>query len=188
MNRLHLAGFTGAGYNKGRGLLWQAAWFAVQNLVFSAWWCPSFLRVQILRAFGASVGRGVKIRHGVKIHWPWKLSLGNDVWIGVDAWILNLEPVTVGSDCCLSQGVFICTGSHAYDSPTFEFDNAPIVVGDGSWIGARATVLRGVNIGTSCLVGAGALVVRDVPGGTRLLASMATARPARPGKDDGEPR
>ena len=188
MSRLDLAGFTGAGYHKGRGLLWQAAWFSVQNLVFSSWWCPSSLRVRILRAFGASIGRGVKIRHGVKIHWPWKLTLGNNVWIGVDAWVLNLEPVTIGSDCCISQGVFICTGSHSYDSPTFEFDNAPIVVGDGSWIGARATLLRGVNVGANCLVGAGALVVKDVPDGTRLLASIGTTWSARVGRAAGEPR
>lgn len=187
MSRMDLAGFTGAGYHKGRGLLWQAAWFAVQNLVFSTWWCPSSLRVRILRAFGASVGQGVKVRHGVKIHWPWKLKIGDNVWIGVDAWILNLEPVTIGSDCCISQNVFICTGSHSYDSPTFEFDNAPIVVGDGSWIGARATLLRGVEIGASCLVGAGALVVKNLQPGTRLLAPTGTAWPAVKAKADGAP-
>ncbi|BCW65143.1 hypothetical protein StoSoilB22_41160 [Arthrobacter sp. StoSoilB22] len=109
------------------------------------------------------------------------------MWIGVDAWILNLEPVTIGSDCCISQNVFICTGSHSYDSPTFEFDNAPIVVGDGSWIGARATVLRGVEIGASCLVGAGALVVKNLQPGTRLLAPTGTAWPAVKAKADGAP-
>jgi len=185
MNSLDLSGFTGAGYLKGRGLLWQGAWFAVQNLVFSAWWCPSSLRVRLLRTFGASVGQGVKVRHGVKIHWPWKLTLGDNVWIGVEAWILNLEPVIVGSDCCISQGAFICTGSHSFDSPTFEFDNAPIVIGDGTWIGARATVLRGVNVGDSCLVGAGALVVKDLPAGTRVLAPTGSARLARRNPADG---
>lgn len=39
-----LRGFTGAGYDKGRGLLTQAAWFAVLNLVFMKWWCPPRLR------------------------------------------------------------------------------------------------------------------------------------------------
>ncbi|MBP2268321.1 putative colanic acid biosynthesis acetyltransferase WcaF [Pseudarthrobacter sp. PvP004] len=143
--------------------------------------------MRILRAFGASIGQGVKIRHGVNIHWPWKLTLGDNVWIGVDAWILNLEPVTIGSDCCISQGVLLCTGSHSFDSPTFEFDNAPIVIGDGSWIGARATVLRGVNVGDACLVGASALVVKDVPPGARLLASIGTSRPAQTAKAGGEP-
>ncbi|GAA2862201.1 DapH/DapD/GlmU-related protein [Paenarthrobacter ilicis] len=177
MDRMKLGGFTGAGYDKGRGLLWQAAWFAVQNLVFRAWWCPSSLRVRILRAFGASVGHGVKIRHGVTVHWPWKLSVGNNVWIGVDAWILNLEPVDIGSDCCISQGAFLCTGSHSFTSPTFEFDNAPIAIGNGTWVGARATVLRGVTIGEACLVGASVLVVKDVPSGTRVLSPAGASLP-----------
>ncbi|MFJ4209292.1 DapH/DapD/GlmU-related protein [Paenarthrobacter sp. NPDC089675] len=173
---MKLSGFTGVGYDKGRGLLWQAAWFAVQNLVFRAWWCPSPLRVRILRIFGASIGQGVIIRHGVTVHWPWKLVVGDNVWIGVDAWILNLEPVTVGSDCCISQGVLLCTGSHSFDSPTFEFDNAPISIGDGTWIGARATILRGVDVGRGALVGASALVVKDVPAGVKVLASISNPR------------
>ncbi|MFE4196034.1 DapH/DapD/GlmU-related protein [Paenarthrobacter sp. NPDC056912] len=186
MSPLKLSGFTGIGYNKGRGVLWQVAWFAVQNLLFQTWWCPSSLRVHILRFFGASVGQGVKIRHGVMVHWPWKLRIEDNVWIGVDAWILNLEPVTIGSDSCISQGVLLCTGSHAFDSPTFEFDNGPISVGSGSWIGARATVLRGVSVGDGCLVGASALVVKDVPSGTRVLASMGVSRVVQAGQQAGE--
>ncbi|MGO9754007.1 MAG: DapH/DapD/GlmU-related protein [Solirubrobacteraceae bacterium] len=37
----------------------------------------------------------------------------------------------------------------------------PIVIGDGCWIGARATILAGVTIGAGCVVGAGAVVVAD---------------------------
>jgi putative colanic acid biosynthesis acetyltransferase WcaF len=104
----------------------------------------------------------VLIRHDVRIHWPWKLSVGSDSWIGERAWILNLEPVTIGSNVCISQEAMLCTGSHDRHSATFEFDNAPIVVGDGAWIALRATVLRGVTIGAGAVIGASALVVDDV--------------------------
>nr|MDP9466593.1 hypothetical protein [Actinomycetota bacterium] len=40
---------------------------------------------------------------------------------------------------------------------------APVHIGDGTWIGARAMVLPGVNIGRRVLVAAGAVVTRDVP-------------------------
>ena len=40
MNR-SLAGFTGAGYDKGRSRFVQALWFAMLNLVFYKWWCPA---------------------------------------------------------------------------------------------------------------------------------------------------
>ncbi|MFD7920888.1 putative colanic acid biosynthesis acetyltransferase [Streptomyces sp. NPDC059740] len=165
-----LRGFTGAGYDKGRGPLVQAAWFAVLHLCFVKWWLPPRLRPALLRLFGARVGARVLVRHGVRIHWPWKLDVGDDVWIGEDAWILNLEPVTVEHDVCISQGALLCTGSHRRHSPTFEFDNAPVHLRAGCWVAARAVVLRGVTVGSCAVVGAGAVARQDVPAGTLLTA------------------
>lgn len=173
-----LSGFSGAGYDKGRSAVWQAAWMTVSGLIVQRWWCPASVRIAILRAFGATIGEGVLVRHRVRIHWPWKLTLADNVWIGEGAWILNLEPVTIGSNTCLSQDVFVCTGSHRFDSPTFEFDNAAITIGERSWVAARATILRGVTIGDDALVGACALVVRDVPTGGRALAPVSSSLPA----------
>lgn len=160
-----LGGFTGAGYDKGRPLPVQALWFAVLNLVFVQWWCPGRLRPLLLRAFGATVGTGVVIRHRVRVLWPWKLVVGDDVWVGEDAWLLNLEPITLEHDVCLSQGVLLCTGGHQRRSPTFEYDNGPITVRAGAWVAARATVLRGVEIGPDAVVAACARVGEHVPAG-----------------------
>jgi putative colanic acid biosynthesis acetyltransferase WcaF len=168
-----LSGFTGAGYNKGRSVAIQALWVLASKSLVERTWCPSRFRVVILRLFGARVGHGVLIRSGVRVHWPWKLTIANNVWIGVDAWLLNLEPIFIGSDVCISQKAFLCTGSHQADSPTFEYDNAPIHVKDGAWIAAQATVLRGVTIGKSAIVGASALIVKDVPDGAQALAPRA---------------
>lgn len=170
-----LAGFSGAGYDKGRNVHWQIAWMLVSGLLTSRWWCPLALRIKVLRAFGAQIGDGVLIRHNVRIHWPWKLTVGADSWIGEDVWILNLEPVTIGRDVCISQAVLLCTGSHDRRSRTFEFDNGPITVGDGAWLAARVTVLRGVSVGARSVVGATALVSRDVPADAVLVAGSATA-------------
>ena len=119
------------------------------------------------------MGEGVLIRHDVKIHWPWKLVVGPHSWVGEGTWILNLEPVTIGTQVCISQGVLLCTGSHDRASVSFEFDNAPIEVQDGAWVAARATVLRGVTIGRDAVVGATALVTRDVPARSVVLAPQA---------------
>ncbi|MFJ1735732.1 DapH/DapD/GlmU-related protein [Streptomyces sp. NPDC088254] len=171
-----LRGFTGAGYDKGRPTAYQAAWYAASHLLFTKWWFPARWRPRLLRAFGARVGERVLIRRGVRIHWPWKLDVGDDVWIGEDAWILNLEPVTIGSDCCVSQGALLCTGSHLRRSATFEFDNAPVRLEPGSWVAARAVVLRGVTVGRGAVVGAGAVAHRDLaPGAVLAGASLTTA-------------
>ena len=88
---------------------------------------------------------GCCIRHRVRVQWPWKLSIGDDCWIGEGVWLLNLEPITVEHDVCLSQEAFICTGCHRHRDPAFEFDNGPIAIGAGAWVAARATVLRGLH-------------------------------------------
>lgn len=150
------------------------------GLVVMRWWCPPRIRAAILRAFGAHIGSGTVIRHRVRIHWPWKLSVGDGTWVGEGAWLLNLEHITIGSDVCISQEALLCTGSHDRRSPTFEFDNAPIVVEDGAWIAARATVLRGSTIGQDAVVGATALVSGDVAPGAMLLAPRAVEIQARP--------
>lgn len=173
--RWRLADFTGAGYDKGRPRSVQALWLATQDIIMN-WWFPPKARVAVLRAFGAEIGDGVLIRHRVRIHWPWKLTVGSDTWIGEGTWILNLEPVTIGSNVCVSQDVLLCTGSHDSRSPTFEFDNAPISIDDGAWVAARATVLRGVRVGASAIVGASCLVFRDVPAGTTVLAHPPNTR------------
>ncbi|WP_240646010.1 DapH/DapD/GlmU-related protein [Georgenia sp. SYP-B2076] len=148
----------------------------VSGAVVTRWWCPPSVRARILRAFGASIGTGTNIRHNVRIHWPWKLEVGDDTWIGEGAYLLNLEPITLGSDVCISQQAMLCTGSHDARSPSFEFDNAPIVVEDGVWVAARATVLRGVRVGARAVVGATALVTSDVPADAVVLGARGVTR------------
>lgn len=176
--RFSLGDFTGDNYSKGRSWPVQLLWMAVSRYITMQWWCPNTLRIAVLRAFGAQIGTGTLIRHDVRIHWPWKLEIGEHTWIGESTWILNLEPVAIGSNTCVSQSVLLCTGSHDRFSATFEFDNGPITVGDAVWIAARATILRGVHIAHGATVGATALVTGDVPEGATILAprSLAAAK------------
>jgi putative colanic acid biosynthesis acetyltransferase WcaF len=169
-NQFSLGSFRGEGYDKGRPIWIQALWLMASGCIVTRWWCPRRVRIGLLRAFGAKIGSGVLIRHDVTIHWPWKLTVGDNSWVGVKTWILNLEPVTIGSDTCISQAVLLCTGSHDRTSPSFEFDNGPIIIGDHVWVAARATVLRGVSIGDGATVGASCLVTSDVPAGRIVLA------------------
>ena len=158
-----LAARRGRTYDKGRGFAVQALWVAVSTLIFTQVWCPSRLRRVILRLFGAQIGKDVLIRHRVTVQWPWKLSIGDHSWIGAGAELANLDDIVIGSDVCISQHVFLCTGSHDRTSETFDFDNGPIVIEDGAWLCARSTVLRGVTVGANSVIGATSLVYCDVP-------------------------
>jgi putative colanic acid biosynthesis acetyltransferase WcaF len=165
-----LGDFTASGYDKGRSKLVQALWFSIMNLIFMKWWCPGALRPVLLRAFGAKIGQRAFIRHRVKVLWPWKLEVGDDCWLGEDAWFLNLERIVIGSNVCISQGVFLCTGSHKAASPSLEYDNGPIFIDDGVWVTAECLILRNVRVGQNAVLGARSVVSRDVPAGGRVRA------------------
>jgi len=168
--------FTKAGYDKGRSKLVQASWFACMNLAFMPWFVPARLRVLLLRAFGADIGDGVLIRHRVRVLWPWKLSVGANAWIGEGAWILNLEPVRIGANACLSQEAMLCTGSHDHRREDFAYANAPITIGDGAWVGARATILPGVVVGREAVVGAGAVLASSLADQGLVLSEQRVIR------------
>lgn len=166
-----LRNFSAPNYDRGRPLLIQAAWLVVSNLLFRAWYCPRRLRPILLRCFGARVGERVVIRSDVRVHWPWKLSVGDDTWIGESSWLLNLEPIDIGNDVCVSQQALLCTGSHDMNRSDFPYRNAPIRVGAGAWIAARAVVLPGVTVGRMSVVPAGSVLSFDLPECTLLTVS-----------------
>jgi len=138
--------FSGAGYSRGRNKIWQLLWHFYSNAVFQKYWFPSNLRSVSLRLFGASIGKRVLIRDSVQVHWPWKLRVGDNSWIGHGVTILNLEPVDISDNVCISQQAYICTGSHDSSSETFEFANQSIRIESSVWVCARAFVLPGSHI------------------------------------------
>jgi putative colanic acid biosynthesis acetyltransferase WcaF len=162
-----LSKFSTGGFNRGAGLLKEGFWILASLFLFRL--CPfklSGLKCAVLRAFGATVGRGVVIKPNVKITFPWKLTLGNHIWLGEECWLLNLEHITIADDVCISQRAFLCTGNHNYKSPAFDLIVKPIQVGEGAWVGAGAWVGPGVRVGTHAVLTAGSVATKDLePGG-----------------------
>lgn len=162
-----LSTFTNSEYNPGRGVVVRTVWYYVSLLIFESGWLPfSKIKLAILRLFGAKIGRGVTLKPHVRIKNPWRLTIGDYCWIGQQVWIDNIENVTICSHVCVSQYSYFCTGSHDHRSPSFDLLAKPIVVETGAWIGARATLLGGVEVGSNAIVAAGSVVVKDVPAAT----------------------
>lgn len=154
------------GLDRGCSRWVEVLWHLVKCMFFlSPLPYPSALKRGILRCFGAGVGKGVVIKPRVNIHFPWKLAVGDHTWIGEEVFILNFEPVRIGSHCCISQRTFLCAGNHDYRRPEMPYRNAPITLEDGVWIGAQSFVGPGVSIRTDAVVTAGSVVTRDLPAG-----------------------
>ena len=77
-----LAARRGRPYDKGRGFACADALGGGVDIGLHPGVVPNRLRCAILRWFGAQIGKGVLIRHRVTVQWPWKLSIGDNSWIG----------------------------------------------------------------------------------------------------------
>jgi len=120
-------------------------------------------RTFLLRLFGAKIGRASRIYPSVRIFAPWKLVVGDDVSIGWDVIIYNLETITIGDRAIISQHSHLCAGNHDFRQAHFPFANKPVVIESDCWIATEAFVGPGVTVGRLAVVGARAVVMRDVP-------------------------
>jgi putative colanic acid biosynthesis acetyltransferase WcaF len=172
---MKLRDYTTGGFDRGRPAWFESLWMLAKCLFFLnpvPW--PSSLRVMLLRAFGAKIGQGVVIRSQVNVSFPWRLEIGDDVWIGEEVLILSLAQVTLGSDICLSQRAFLCTGSHQFQGPNFDLVTKPIVVRSKSWVAAQVFIAPGVEIGEGSMVAAGSVVLENVPPKSLVRGNPAT--------------
>lgn len=150
-------------YVKGRPLLVQALWYFFGLPLLGSYYVPvSALKCAVLRLFGAKIGKGVYIKPGIKVKFPWYLTVGDFCWLGEDLWIDNLSPVTIGSNVCISQAAYFCTGNHDWTTPNMKLFRKPITVEDGSWVGARAILCPGVVIGAGSVIAAGSVVTKSI--------------------------
>ena len=92
------------------------------------------------------------------------LKIGKNVFINSGCRFQDQGGITIGDGALIGHNVVLATINHDLD-PARRGDNlpAPIVIGEGVWIGANATVLPGVTIGDHAVVAAGAVVTKDVP-------------------------
>ena len=91
-----------------------------------------------------------------------KLRFGDRVFVNCGTVIIAVKEIVVGDDVAFANEVYVMdSNSHGVEGkPHVE---APVRIGDGTWLGNRAMVLPGVTIGKRVVVAAGAVVTRDVP-------------------------
>ncbi|GJD16234.1 transferase hexapeptide repeat containing protein [Rivularia sp. IAM M-261] len=175
---MRLDQYTIGTYTPGAPLWKQVLWYFVGSPLVECHWLPmSNIKVAILRLFGAQIGQLVRIKPGVRVKFPWHLTVGNCVWIGEDCWIDNLAHVKIENHVCLSQRVYLCTGNHDWSDASFKLSVAPIYIQESSWIAAKSMIGPGVTIGKGAVLTLGSVT-------THSLESMTiySGNPAQPVK------
>jgi putative colanic acid biosynthesis acetyltransferase WcaF len=166
MSFYRLGEWDDSGFDYGRPKMLILSWFFCQDTIFRFSPIPFYgFRRWLLRLFGCKVGKGVIIRPRARLHYPWRIEIGDHSSIGDDAWLYSIDYIRIGSQSVISQKSFLCTAGHDYDDPYFKTVAKPIVVGEGVWIAADVFVAPGVTIGNNSVIGARSSVFNDMPAG-----------------------
>ncbi|MBL7962488.1 MAG: colanic acid biosynthesis acetyltransferase WcaF [Flavobacteriales bacterium] len=157
-----LSRFSSRDFPVGAGVVKRTLWYFVNALFFLNPLFPFRTpKPWLLRLFGARVGRGVVVHPGVNIKFPWKLRIGDHVWIGQRVWLDNIDELHIGSHVVISQGALLISGSHDFRKADFPTYSKPIVLEAGCWVGAGAIVTLGVRVGTHAVLSAGTVLTRN---------------------------
>ena len=145
------------------------------NSILSTPLLPARVRAKLIdllthHTMGASVRINPRVFLG-----SWRgLTVGDDTFINYGCFFDLSAPITIGNKCDIGYQAMFITATHMPGSaerraglPT----SAPIVIEDGTWIGARAIIMPGVTVATGCIVGSGSVVVKSTqPHGTYVGA------------------
>jgi putative colanic acid biosynthesis acetyltransferase WcaF len=163
MKQTNLSLYNNLPYHPGGNALKRVLWYYVNILFFKSGLFPFYgIKNSLLRLFGAKIGKQVEIKPCVNIKYPWRLIIGNEVWIGENVWIDNLVPVIIGNNVCISQGATLLTGNHNYKKDTFDLITGSIVLEDGVWIGAFAIVNNGITAASHAVLAGGSVATKNL--------------------------
>ena len=139
-------------------------------MVLTAWWpdvtVAMRLRGALLRPALKSGGANFQVGRAVTINFPHLVEVGRDVYLARGSWLHAPGGISIEDEVQLGPYVVLITGDHSLERGSYRFGpplRAPIRLRHGCWIGAHATVARGVTVGRGALVAANAVATMDVP-------------------------
>lgn len=165
-------------------LLQRAAWAAEEELGErnpALWlvlkfigWLPPFafsrLRMRLLRLIGVPIGADTIVCGRISIAGARDaqraLDIGSSCVINEGCRFDLGAPISIGDRVYVGHDVTVLTTTHEvgpHEQRCHDRVVAPVTIGDGAWIGTRALVLPGVDIGAGAVVAAGAVVTESVP-------------------------
>ena len=148
-------------------------WYDIANFPKRAW--NRFVKNGIIKSSLGRCGKDVHLGNDFKAYGIQNIYLGNDIGIGSDnVMMCTRANIVLGNHIMTGPRVTFVTGGHRYDivgrtmksirdDEKLADDDQDIVLEGDNWIGANATILKGVSIGRGAIVAAGAVVTKSVP-------------------------
>lgn len=127
------------------------------------------LKIWITRSSLKSVGKNFRFGPNCSFYDHKLISVGNNVFFSDGCVIGATVKVTIGNDVMFGPQVMIRGGDHNFSKVGYKMNkvkeggvNLPVEIEDDVWVGARCTILKGVQICEGAVIGAGSLVTRRV--------------------------
>ncbi|MEC4983869.1 MAG: acyltransferase [Oscillatoria sp. PMC 1068.18] len=122
-----------------------------------------------------TIGAGSRLGKTVKIFGSGAVTIGSNVSLN-GCWIGCQNSISIGDECLISDCYLLDTDYHNLEPhlrhcPPGAKVTAPIIIERNVWVGANATVLKGVSIGEDSVVGLGSVVRKDVPPGVVVIGN-----------------
>lgn len=145
------------------GYLYWLAYDTRDYLAEASGWLPSNrMRCLLWRGLGAHIGRCTSIHRNCRFYQPSGVRVGEHCVVLRDVLLDGRSGLSIGDNVNISEGVMILSLQHDVESPDWSAQGGPVTIGDYAFIGARAIILPGVQIGRGAVVAAGAVVTHDV--------------------------
>lgn len=160
----------------GRELSAKEVWPKIRNRLYNYWLDFELMLLRWLghvpchwtrrffyRLAGVKIGKGSTIHMWANFFYPPGVSIGEDTIIGDHAFLDGRASLTIGNHVDIASQVLIYNSKHDIHDPEFKPVSEPVEIGDYVFIGPRAIIQPGVQIGRGAIVAAGAVVSKDVP-------------------------
>ena len=145
----------------------RSVWNVVYWILFRPFGTKLFnpWRIALLKLFGANVQWDSGVYCSCRIWAPWNLQMGHNAWLGPYTICYNQALIALDDDVTVSQYAYLCTAGHTTDGINRNASGlvvAPIRLKKAAWVGTRAYIGMGVDVGEYAIVGATASVYKDV--------------------------
>ena len=156
----------------------------------------SRVRLLVYRSFGMQQGKKNRMEGGGRVRrcsqiiigdnnaftqgcWLWpedtdftgvRIRIGNSNYFNRNVMIDACGSVEIGNHNMIGPDAYITDSNHTIDAKRWvgecPMNIGRVIIGDGCWIGAKATILQNVTLGDRCIVAAGSVVTQGFPSGS----------------------
>jgi maltose O-acetyltransferase len=131
-------------------------------------------RLRLLQEIIPMAGKNLWIEPPFYCDYGGNITIGDHVYFNFNCIILDIAPVTIGSNVMFAPGVHIYAATHPLNAAQRRSGlelGKPISIGDDVWVGGGVIICPGVSIGSRSVIGAGSVVTKDIPDGVLAVGN-----------------